>query len=330
MNLTDADPSVAVLIPCHNEEAAVATVVAQFRESLPTAVIYVYDNRSTDATAARAAAAGAVVRTELRPGKGNVVRRMFSDIDADVYVLVDGDDTYDPRAAPSMVHLLVNDGLDMVVGRRRAVPDDRNVFPRGHTAGNQAFTKVIRVLFGGEFTDVFSGYRVMSRRMVKSLPVHSQGFEIETEMTVHAAQIQAPCAEVASDYRSRADGSDSKLRTWRDGARILVVAIRLFKEMRPARFFGIFFGLFTALALGLGLPVVDEYLRTGLVLRFPTAILAAAMQIVAFVCLTCGLILDSVAKCRSEARRLVYLQIAPPARPWAVTTSTAPAVSPGR
>lgn len=310
--MTLADLRLAVLVPCHNEEATVATVIAGFRRSLPAATIYVYDNLSSDATAQRACTAGAIVRKESRAGKGNVVRRMFADIEADVYVLVDGDDTYDADAAVSMVELLVHDCLDMVVAHRRAIPADKDAFPRGHTAGNLLFTRMIRLLFGGEFTDVFSGYRVMSRRLVKSLPVSSAGFEIETELAAHALQVRAQCAEVVSDYRSRADGSDSKLRTWRDGARILGVAIRLFKQMRPARFFGIFFLLFTGLALGLGLPVVDEYLRTGLVQRFPTAILAASLQVVAFISLTCGLVLDSIAQSRREARRLVYLQVGIP------------------
>ncbi|MGH9126120.1 MAG: glycosyltransferase family 2 protein [Acidimicrobiales bacterium] len=300
---------VAVLIPCLNEESTVARVVAGFRHALPEAGIFVYDNGSTDKTAAVAERAGAVVRREPRPGKGNVIRRMFADVDAEVYLLVDGDDTYDPALAPSMVQMLVDHQLDMVVACRRPDVDDDHAFPRGHTAGNVLFSKGIRMLFGGHFTDVFSGYRALSRRLVKSLPVHAKGFEIETELTAHAVQLQAACAEVDGTYRSRVDGSDSKLRTWHDGFRILGVSLRLFKEMHPARFFGVFFLLLTVAALALGLPVVDTYVHTGLVPRFPTAILAAALQIVAFICLTCGLILDSVARGRAEMRRLAYLQI---------------------
>lgn len=300
---------IAVLIPCHNEETSVAAVVSGFRQSLPQAEIYVYDNNSSDMTVVEAEAAGAIVRRESKAGKGNVVRRMFADIDCDIYVLVDGDDTYDPEAAPAMVRFLTEDRLDMVVACRQPISDDKNVFRRGHTIGNTFFTKMVRVLFGGEFTDVFSGYRAMSRRLVKSFPAHSEGFEIETELTAHAVQLGAPCGEIVSDYRSRSEGSNSKLRTGRDGARILMTVIRLFKDMRPFQFFGIFFIFFTAIAVFLGLPVVFEYAHSGVVLRFPTAILAAAIQTVAFICLTCGLMLDSVGRARAEARRLVYLQL---------------------
>ena len=302
-------PRVAVLVPCHNEEHTVGTVVNDFAAALPGAAIYVYDNRSSDATAERAAAAGAIVRREPRAGKGNVMRRMFSDIDADVYVMVDGDATYDAADAPAMVDMLVQENLDMVVGCRRPVAEDDAVYRRGHTFGNLVFTKIVRVLFGGDFSDVFSGYRVLSRRLVKSFPVQSEGFEIETELTAHAVQVSAACAEVPTDYRSRHAESDSKLRTYRDGVRILTTAVKLFKEMRPFQFFGGFFVFFSIVAIALGLPIVDEYVRTGLVPRFPTAILAAAIQIVAFICLTCGLVLDSVVKARKEARQLVYLQL---------------------
>lgn len=262
------------------------------------------------------APAGAIVRRERRAGKGNVVRRMFSDIDADVYVLVDGDDTYDPEAATMMVELLLAERLDMVVGCRRPTPDDDGVFPRGHSAGNAAFTKLIRMLFRADFTDIFSGYRVMSRRLVKSFPAQSEGFEIETELAAHAVQLDAPCAEVTTRYRSRGDDSESKLRTYRDGLRILLTTVRLFRDLRPLQFFGIFFVLFTAAAVALGVPVVQEYIDRGLERRFPTAVLAAAIQTVAFICLTCGLVLQSVVTLRKETRRLAYLQVpAPPSAP---------------
>jgi glycosyltransferase involved in cell wall biosynthesis len=310
---TDARPtgaSVAVLIPCFNEEAAIATVVADFRAALPEAEIYVYDNNSTDATMERAMAAGAVVRTEPRQGKGNVVRRMFADVDADVYVMVDGDNTYDASTARLMVDMLIDRRLDMVVAARVPVGDAAH--RRGHALGNAAFTRLLKLLFGGGFTDVFSGFRAMSRRFVKSFPVRSDGFEIETELSAHAQEIVASVAEVPSAFGAREAGAESKLRTVRDGARILVTALRLFENMRPLQFFGILFLLLTALALALGIPVVNEYRETGLVLRFPTAILAAAIQTVAFISLTAGLVLKSVRSARQEARRLAYLRYDPP------------------
>jgi glycosyltransferase involved in cell wall biosynthesis len=302
--------TVAVLIPCFNEEAAIATVVTEFRAALPEAEIYVYDNNSTDATMERALAAGAVVRTEARQGKGNVVRRMFADVDADVYVMVDGDNTYDAATARVMVDMLIDRRLDMVVAAR--VPVGGDAHRRGHTVGNAAFTRLLKLLFGGGFTDVFSGYRAMSRRFVKSFPVRSDGFEIETELSAHAQEIVASVAEVPSAYGAREAGAESKLHTVRDGARILVTALRLFENMRPLQFFGIMFLLLSALALALGIPVVNEYVETGLVLRFPTAILAAAIQTVAFISLTAGLILKSVRSTRQEARRLAYLRYDPP------------------
>jgi glycosyltransferase involved in cell wall biosynthesis len=304
-------PKVAVVIPCYNEEGSVAHVVEGFRAALPEADIYVFDNASTDATSERARAAGAVVRREPKKGKGNVVRRMFSDVDADVYVMVDGDDTYDAGAARGMVDMLLHEHLDMVVGCRDPAQNDEAVYRRGHARGNAIFTWTLRTLFGGDFTDVFSGYRVMSRRLVKSFPVQSSGFEIETELSVHAVQVGAACAEVPTTYGSRRHGNDSKLRTGRDGVRIMRVALRLFRQMRPFQYFGGLFLFLTAVALALGIPVIDEFVRTGLVPRFPTAILAAAVQVVAFICLTCGLVLDNVVGARREARRLAYLQVGP-------------------
>lgn len=311
----DSELQLAVLIPCHNEAASITRVVEDFRRELPSATVYVYDNASTDATAERARAAGAVVRAEPTKGKGNVVRRMFADIEADVYVLVDGDGTYDPSAAAVMVKHLLAHKLDMVVGSRVPIEGNPDVYRKGHTSGNAIMTRLLRALFGGEFTDIFSGYRVLSRRFVKSLPVSSSGFEIETEISTHAVRVRAACSEVRTNYGSRGDDSASKLRTYRDGTRILLTMFRLFEEIRPLLFFGICFGLLTVAALALGIPVVNEYAHSGQVLRFPTAILAVSMQVVAFICLAAGIILRSVGNARDEQRRLVYLQIPPAGRP---------------
>lgn len=302
------NPEVAVLLPCYNEELAVGSVVTSFRQSLPAAAIYVYDNASEDRTAEMARAAGAIVRREPRRGKGNVVRSMFADIDADVYVIADGDATYDAAAAPLMVKRLLDERLDMVVGVRDAVPDTE-AYRRGHGTGNAAFTWTLRTLFGAEFTDVFSGYRVMSRRFVKSFPVTSSGFEIETELSVHAKRVMASTSEVRTAYRSREEGSSSKLRTYRDGFKILGTTIRLFEDMRPLQFFGFLTVVLTVAALALGLPVVNEFRRTGEVLRFPTAILAVSIEIVALMFLACGVILRRVGRSQAETRRLFYLQI---------------------
>jgi glycosyltransferase involved in cell wall biosynthesis len=315
-------PRIAVLLPCRDEERSIARVVADFRAALPAATIHVYDNGSSDGTVARALDAGALVANEARRGKGNVVCRMFADVDADVYVLADGDGTYDASAAPDMIDRLVRDRLDMVVGCRSAIGDD-DAYPRGHVMGNWLFNRLFRMLFGMTFTDVFSGYRVMSRRFVKSFPVRFPGFEIETELAAHAVDIGLPYAEVVTAYRSREAGSERKLRTISDGSRIAIAATLLFKEMRPARFFGIIALLLTALALALGIPVVNEFIDTGLVLRLPTAVLAASVQIIAFICLTAGLVLDSVCRSRREARRLVYLSLPPVPRYTDERASTA-------
>jgi len=304
-------PRVAVLLPCYNEESSIYRVVEGFRAALPGAVVYVYDNASDDQTAELAAAAGAVVCHEERRGKGTVVCRMFADVDADVYVLADGDGTYDPADAPAMLDRLVQDNLDMVVGCRVPATGDKRTFPRGHVVGNWMFNHVLKTLFGGTFTDVFSGYRVLSRRFVKSFPVRFTGFEIETELVSHTVDIGLPHAEMPTTYRSRDLESKRKLRTVPDGVRILIAALLLFKEMRPLRFFTIIAACLTALALGLGAIPVTEFLKTGLVLRFPTAILSASIQIVAFISLTAGIILDSVCHGRRQAKRLVYLAIPP-------------------
>jgi hypothetical protein len=248
------------------------------------------------------------VRAERRPGKGNVVRRMFADVEADTYVLVDGDGTYDPAAAPAMVKMLVEQELDMVVGCRAPVEGDA-VYRRGHDFGNRVFNWLLRWLFRGDFTDVFSGYRVMSRRFVKSFPAISEGFEIETEMTAHAVELDAPCGEMLTTYGARHEESESKLNTYRDGFRIFRKALVLFKEMRPLRFFTIIFFALTALAWGLAIPIIIEFTQTSKVPRFPTAILAAAIQIVALVCLTSGIVLDTVGRLRRDVKRLAYLRI---------------------
>jgi glycosyltransferase involved in cell wall biosynthesis len=306
------DPSIAVVIPCHNEETVIDGVVRDLREALPAAQVYVCDNASTDATAKVAEAAGAIPFAEPHKGKGNAVRRMFADVDADVYVMVDGDGTYDPAVAPTMVRMLLDRNLDMVVATRQSLDGHEDPYRRGHVLGNVLLTQVISRLFHENFSDVLSGYRVMSRRFVKSLPVFSAGFEIEAELSAHAVRVRAACDEVAAMYRARPVGSPSKLRTYRDGLRILLHSIRLYEEMRPFPFFALWFALLSAVALGLGIPVVDEFARTGQVLRFPTSFLALGIQVVAFICLTAGVILRSVGRTRDEARRLAYLSMPPP------------------
>jgi glycosyltransferase involved in cell wall biosynthesis len=296
---------VAVLIPCHNEELTIERVVRDFLQAIPGAHIFVYDNCSTDNTAARARAAGAIVRAEPWPGKGNVVRRMFSDIDADIYVMADGDATYDPAVAPNMVRRLLAERLDMVVGTRNNVYN--NAHRAGHGFGNWLFNRVYRELFGPTFTDIFSGYRVFSRRFVKSFPAISSGFEIETEMSVHASQLRMPVSEIKTNYGAREEGSVSKLRTFQDAFRIFGTFLLLFKEIRPARFFGLIATFLVILSLGLTYPVLKTYLETGLVPRIPTAILATGLMLLAAISLVSGLILDSVARGRLEYKRLLYL-----------------------
>lgn len=296
---------IAVLLPCYNEGMSIRKVVEDFREELPGATVYVYDNRSTDNTADEARDAGAVVRKEQWPGKGNVVRRMFSDIDADIYIMADGDGTYDSSVAAKMVQRLVDEHLDMVVGTRRNVFDDAHRI--GHGVGNRLFNGMYRRLFGPLFSDIFSGYRVFSRRFVKSFPAISSGFEIETEISVHASQLRMPIAEMDTDYGVRQEGSFSKLRTIQDAFRIMFTFLILFKEIRPARFFGgCAIGL-SALAVVLSLPLLLTYLETGLVPRFPTAILATGLVLMACILTVCGLILDSVARGRLEQKRMWYL-----------------------
>ena len=301
---------IAVLLPCYNEEAAIAATVAGFRAALPGATIYVYDNNSRDRTREIAAEAGAIVRIESQQGKGHVVRRMFADIDADVYVMADGDLTYDPRAAPAMVDLLVADQLDMVVGARRH--EEKDAYRGGHVLGNKVFTGLLAGLFGRSFSDIFSGYRVFSRRFVKSFPVLSSGFEIETEISVHALELRMPVGEIETAYAARPEGSESKLSTWSDGWRILKTIVTLYRIERPVLFYGSIGALLVALAIVLAVPLAITYVNTGLVPRFPTAILVTGIIIVAVLCFFAGLILDTVTRGRREVRRLAYLSLAAP------------------
>jgi glycosyltransferase involved in cell wall biosynthesis len=299
-----------VLLPCYNEEAAIGATVAGFRTALPNAVIYVYDNNSRDGTREAAAKAGAVVRTERQQGRGHVVRRMFADVDADVYVMADGDLTYDPGAAPAMVDQLLAEQLDMVVGTRRH--DASDAYRGGHVLGNKLFTGLLAGLFGRSFSDIFSGYRVFSRRFVKSFPVLSSGFEIETEMSVHALELRMPVGEVETVYLARPEGSHSKLSTWSDGWRILETIVTLYRVERPVLFFGTIAMLLLALAIILSIPLIVTYVHTGLVPRVPTAILVTGMTIVAVLSFFAGLILDTVTRGRREVRRLAYLSLAAP------------------
>ena len=302
--------NIAVLVPCLNEEAAIGKVVADFRAALPTATVYVYDNNSTDRTAEVALAAGAQVRREYRRGKGNVVRRMFNDIEADVYVMVDGDDTYEAAAAPALVKTLHDEQLDMVVGKR--VETHQAAYRAGHRLGNAVLTGLVRKLFGSPIQDMLSGYRVFSRRFAKSFPSSAREFEIETELTVHAGQMRMAIAEVDTRYKERPPGSTSKLRTFRDGWRILVTIVNLMRNERPLLFFGGIAVFLCVLALALGIPLVIEYERTGLVPRFPTAILCTGLGIVGVISAATGLILDLVAHVRREVKLLSYLQYPAP------------------
>jgi glycosyltransferase involved in cell wall biosynthesis len=300
-------PVIAVLIPCHNEEAAIGKVIRDFRAALPMASIFVYDNNSSDRTKEIALGAGAVVRTEALQGKGNVVRRMFADIEADVFVLVDGDDTYDASSAPKLIERLLTDSLDMVSATR--VETSQAAYRAGHRLGNSILTGVVVRIFGNRLSDMLSGFRIFSRRFVKSFPALASGFEIETELTVHALELRLPIAEEPTPYRERPSGSVSKLRTYHDGLRILRTIAILVKEERPLQFFSMFFALFAFASLVLALPIIRDFLHTGLVPRFPTIILSAALMLLAFLSLVCGLILDTVTRGRVEAKRLHYLSI---------------------
>jgi glycosyltransferase involved in cell wall biosynthesis len=301
---------IAVIIPCFNEGHSIAEVVRSFNSALPKATVYVFDNNSTDETVAIASAAGALIRHEALQGKGNVVRRMFADVDADAYVMADGDSTYDPSYAAEMVNRLFEERLDMVVGTR--VASHVTAYPPGHRFGNRLLTFAVANLFGKRFSDMLSGYRVFSRRFVKSFPAMSSGFEIETELTIHALELQLPVAEVATPYRIRVTGSTSKLRTYVDGLKIVRVIVVLYKNERPLRFFSAIAGAFIVAALVLGVPLVVTFIKTGLVLRQPTAILATGLVLLSALSFISGLILDTVTRGRLEMRRLAYLAVPPP------------------
>jgi glycosyltransferase involved in cell wall biosynthesis len=300
-----AEPKLAVLVPCFNEGCTIAGVVRAFRAALPDATVYVYDNNSTDDTLALAQQAGAVVRKERLQGKGNVVRRMFADVDADIYVLVDGDDTYDAASAPMLVRHLIAGQYDMVNAARDAV--DAGAFRPGHRFGNLLLTRTVASVFGNQLNDMLSGYRVLSRRFVLSFPALSRGFEIETELTVHALELRMPIAEVSVPYRERPAGSVSKLRTFRDGFRILRLIGFLVREERPLPFFGSLALLLASLSILLAWPIVVTYMQTGLVPRLPTAVLATGCMLLAFLSLGCGLVLGSVTLSRQEMKRMWYI-----------------------
>jgi glycosyltransferase involved in cell wall biosynthesis len=311
--------TIAVLIPCLNEATAIPKVIADFRASLPTATIFVYDNGSSDDTIERSQAAGAVTRIEPLRGKGNVVRRMFADVEADVFVLVDGDDTYDAAIAAQLVDTLLKNCLDMVNGARKS--EAQGAYRPGHRFGNRLLTGIVATFFGSRIMDMLSGYRVFSRRFVKSFPALASGFEIETELSVHALQLRMPLVEVLTTYKERPRGSVSKLNTYKDGFRILRTIIYLIKEEKPFAFFSFIAILLGALSLGLGLPVIFEFMQTHLVPRLPTALLAAAVAILSFLSFACGLILDTVSRGRVESKRLAYLSI--PVRFRATRSGTA-------
>ena len=299
--------SIAVLVPCYNEAMTIADVVASFRAALPSAKIYVYDNNSTDGTAEIARQAGAIVRREPRQGKGNVVRRMFADIEADLYVLVDGDGTYDAEAAPMLIGMLLDDQLDFVNGARRSTSVE--AYRRGHRFGNRLLSSLVQLNFGRQFRDILSGYKVLSRRFVKSFPAMSRGFETETELAVHALELRMPCAEFETVYKERPEGSVSKLNTYRDGSRILLLILRLVKDERPLQFFGLI-GLALVLVAGfLSVPLIVTYLETGLVPRFPTAMLVVGLVVLGVLSFLSGLILDMTTRTRQELKRLFYLAI---------------------
>lgn len=301
---------IAVLLPCYNEEAAIARTVIGFKAALPGATIYVYDNNSRDRTAQVAAAAGAIVRTERMQGKGHVVRRMFADIDADIYVMADGDETYEAAAAPKLVEMLWREQLDMVVGARKS--EVEAAYRRGHRFGNAMLTGILTRIFGRSFSDILSGYRVFSRRFVKSFPVLSAGFEIETEISIHSLELRMPVAEVVTAYGARPEGSESKLSTWRDGFRILGTILTLFRIERPVLFFGLIAAALALLSLALAAPLVIDYWRTGLVERVPTAILVTGVMLLGFLIFLTGVILDTVVRGRREVRRLAYLSLPAP------------------
>lgn len=298
------DKTIAVLVPCMNEALTIAQVIKDFKKSLPDATIYVYDNNSTDDTAKVAGKAGAVVREEKRPGKGNVVRRMFSEIDADIYVMIDGDDTYDAKNAQRIVDELISTGSDMVVGAREGALQKHQ--RAGHATGNKIFNIIYTTLFGREFTDIFSGYRAFTKRFVKSFPALSAGFEIETELSVHASQLRLPVSEISFPYSDRPEGSESKLSTFRDGIKIMKTIIVLLKEYKPLYFFGVIGLLGAILSMLMAIPIFVEFTKTGTVTAVPTAMLVTGIMIVSMLTVTAGVILDSIRRFRAEVKRLFY------------------------
>jgi glycosyltransferase involved in cell wall biosynthesis len=298
---------IAVIVPCYNEEAAIGDVVRSFRSVLPNATIYVYDNNSSDGTVKTAEQAGAIVRNEPLQGKGNVVRRMFADIEADVFVMVDGDNTYDASAAPGMIRKMLGESLDLVNGKR--IHEESDAYRPGHQFGNVLLTSLVAMIFGKRFEDMLSGYKIFSRRYVKSFPSLSSGFEIETELTVHALELRMPVAEVETQYGTRPEGSESKLNTFADGFRILRTIGVLIKEERPMQFFMALFAICAVMAIFMSLPLLITYLDTGLVPRLPTAVLATGLMLLGFLFMACGLILDTVTRGRQELKRLQYLSV---------------------
>ncbi len=308
MSEREASPRtrVAVLVPCYNESAAIAAVVRDFRQALPHAAVYVYDNASSDGTAAIAESAGAVVRDVQPRGKGNVVRRLFADVDADIFVLVDGDSTYDAASAPAMIALLQSQGLDMVIGTRSAV--DPAAYRSGHVWGNRMLTGFLGWLFGQHCEDVLSGYRVFSRRYVKSFPALSAHWGIDPEMIVHALELGMPIGTISTSYRARPEGSASKVNTWPDGARLGWAMVRLFQAERPLFFYGVIAAVFAVASVGLAAPLLETYLETGLVPRLPTAVLATGLMLFAALSGAVGLTLNTVTRGRREAKLLAYLR----------------------
>lgn len=307
MSVTDKFPTVCVVVPCYNEQETVGQVVRDFRQALPNARIYVYDNNSTDQTMTRAQEAGATVRSERRQGKGNVMRRIFADVDADIYIMVDGDATYDATAAPLIIRKMLDEGLDYL----NCIRADRTkgAYRPGHRLGNSLFTGMVRTIFGAEINDMLSGYKGLSKRFVKSFPALSHGFEIETELAVHALELRMPIGDIVTPYYDRPTGSESKLSTFKDGWRILRTVSRLARDERPLAFFSAIALLFVLISLFLGLPVVSEFVRTGLVPRFPTAILASSLMLLAALSCVAGLILDTTTRGRREMKRLHYLSL---------------------
>ena len=297
--------SIAVLIPCYNEAETIARVVRSFKKYLPSAIVYVYDNCSEDTTATQAKEAGAVVKFERNKGKGNVVRQMFADIDADIYIMVDGDSTYSATDAPKMVEMIENTNVDMVVAVRKEKSE--KAYREGHKIGNSLFNFILKILFNSTFSDIFSGYRAFSKRFVKTFPVMTNGFDIEAELTIHALTLSIPFAEIDSEYYERPANSHSKLSTFKDGIKILLSIVNLLKETRPLFFFGIISLFMFLLSVGIAYPIIDTFLETGLVPRLPTAVLSVGIMLISFLSLTCGLILDSISQARMETKKLHYL-----------------------